>query len=323
MKGFLKARAFVMVLVLFMFGFVVCGVVFSDTVKILVPRSTSSVPFFLLADRGTLDEAGVKVKVEVFINHAQALARLIRGDVDFLYTGTSQGWQNWLNGGKIVMIDTGIWGVSYLVGKDASIKSFGDLKGKKIALPFPGSPLDFQTRYIMVKEGLNPDSDVSISYMPFNQTIAMLIKGKIDAAPLPEPLVTNLVVNKGLLRLVDYKKAWARVNGGNEKSPQVSLFALRSTVKRDKELIEKLVRAWRSASEEVTKEPMEMGKKYASWLSMPGSIVGNAVGNTLYYVPSFKENKREVIEYYNLMRQVLKADSKDLGDDFFFLGLGN
>ena len=308
----------VVVLVLFVVGFVTGGVVFSETVKILVPRSTSSVPFFLLADRGLSDGTGVEVSL--FINHAQALARLLRGEVDFLYTGTSQGWQNWLNGGKVVMVDTGVWGVSYLVGKDASIKSFADLKGKRIALPFPGSPLDFQTRYILIKKGVSPDLDVQISYMPFNQSIGMLIKGKIDAAPLPEPLVTNLVVNKGLLRLIDYKRAWADVNGGNEKSPQVSLFALKSTVERNKRLVIELVNAWREASREVTEKPIEMGKRYAKRLSMPGNIVGSAVGNTLYYVPSFRKNMEEVVSYYNLMRQVLKTDSADLTREFFFLG---
>ncbi len=31
------------------------------------------------------------------------------------------------------------------------------------------------------------------------------------SAPLPEPLATDVIMNKGLLRLVDYKKAWAKV----------------------------------------------------------------------------------------------------------------
>ncbi len=318
------ARVFrVSVLLLF---FVFVGVVFVGgegkeqraIVKILVPRSTSSVPFFALADRGFGD--GVNVKVDVFINHAQALALLLRGEVDFLYTGTSQGWQNWLNGGGIVMINTGVWGVSYLVGKSSSIKNFGDLKGKRIALPFPGSPLDFQTRYILLKKGLNPDKDLKINYMPFNQTIGMLIKGKIDAAPLPEPLVTNLVVNKGLLRLIDYKEAWATINGGNEKSPQVSLFTLKDTAEKNRKLIAELVETWREISMEVAENPMEVGNRYAGCLSMPANVVGNAVGKTLYYVPSFRENMEEVISYYNLMRRVLKSDSGELTEEFFFLG---
>ena len=123
------------------------------------------------------------------------------------------------------MINTGVWGVSYLVGKNQNIKNFSDLKGKRIALPFPGSPLDFQTRYILKKKGINPEKDLFISYSPFSQTIPKLLKDQLDAAPIPEPLATNVIQSYGLMRLIDYKEAWAEVSGGNKLSPQVSLFS--------------------------------------------------------------------------------------------------
>ena len=41
----------------------------------------------------------------------------LRGDADLLYTGTSQGWENRLGGSPIVIVGTGVWGVSSLVGQ--------------------------------------------------------------------------------------------------------------------------------------------------------------------------------------------------------------
>jgi ABC-type nitrate/sulfonate/bicarbonate transport system substrate-binding protein len=99
----------------------------ADTVKILAPKSTSSLPLLQLAADDPLP--GIDIQTETFINHPQALALLLKGDVDFLFTGTSQGWNNYLDGGPMVMINTGVWGVSYLIGKDASIKTLADLKG--------------------------------------------------------------------------------------------------------------------------------------------------------------------------------------------------
>ncbi len=70
-------------------------------------------------------------------------------------------------------------GVSSLVGKDPSIRGFADLKGKRIALPFPGSPLDFQSRALLVFEKLDPDKDVMISFGPFAQSVQRLMAGQL------------------------------------------------------------------------------------------------------------------------------------------------
>ncbi len=71
---------------------------------------------------------------------------------------------------------------SSLVGKDPQIKGFADLKGRRLAVPFPGSPLDFQSRALIAFEKLDPDKDVTISFGPFPQSVQRLVSGQIDAA---------------------------------------------------------------------------------------------------------------------------------------------
>ena len=85
-------------------------------VRVLVPQTTAALPFLLMASSGT--EPGIDLTVSFFANHAQALALLLRGETDLLLSGTSQGWENRLDGSPIVMLDTGVWGLSSLVGKD-------------------------------------------------------------------------------------------------------------------------------------------------------------------------------------------------------------
>jgi NitT/TauT family transport system substrate-binding protein len=284
--------------------------------KILVPQSTSSLPILFLAQEDPLP--GIDIQAEIFINHPRALALLLREEVDFLLTGTSQGWSNYLNGGPVVMINTGVWGVSYLVGKDASIQHFSDLKGKKIALPFPGAPLDFQTRYILKKQGIDPDKDVQISYSPFGQTVPKLIMGQIDAAPLPEPLATNMVNNKGLVRLIDYKEAWASVSGGDPLSPQVSLFTTKAFSRQHKELLNDLIPHWRRAVQKVQENPKKIAQQFSELLSMPVSVVEPAIRNTLFFVPSILENRQRMIEYYKMIKEFLPGDNSSLKEDFFF-----
>jgi NitT/TauT family transport system substrate-binding protein len=287
-----------------------------EILKILVPQSTSSFPILLLAQEDPL--LGIDIQAETFINHPRALALLLRGEVDLLLTGTSQGWNNYLDGSPIVMMNTGVWGVSYLIGKDALIKNFSDLKRKRIALPFPGSPLDFQTRYILRKKGLDPDKDVQLSYSPFGQTVPKLIAGQIDVAPLPEPLATDMVTNKGLLRLIDYKEAWAEVSGGDPLSPQVSLFATKTFSQQHQETLKALIDQWRTASQTVTEHPGEIARQFPEVLSMPASVIEPAIQNTLFFVPSIPENRDRVISYYNTIREFLPESGPALAEDFFF-----
>jgi NitT/TauT family transport system substrate-binding protein len=285
-------------------------------VRVLVPQSTAALPFLLMEREKSA--AGIEVHVDVFLNHPQALALLLRGEADLLLTGTSLGWDNRLDGSPIVMIDTGVWGVSFLVGKDASIRSFADLKGKTIALPFPGSPLDFQTRAILARENMDPERDLAIRYGPFTQSVQKLLAGQLDAAALPEPLATTVVRKNGLFRLVGYADAWALAMGGDGRSPQVSLFATEGFANGNKDLIIGLVGAWGEASRRVSGSPRQPAALFAPALSAEPEALEEATRNTLFSVPSFEENKSRVQRYYAAVARFLPGGDRRLEERFFF-----
>jgi ABC-type nitrate/sulfonate/bicarbonate transport system substrate-binding protein len=285
--------------------------------RILVPQSTSALPFFIMAKKSPI--GGMTVSVELFVNHPQALALLLKGDADLLLTGTSQGWENRLDGSPIVMVDTGVWGISSLVGRDPTIKGFSDLKGKRIALPFPGSPLDFQTRAILVREKIDPDRDLTISYGAFTQSIPMLLAGQLDAIALPEPQATTIVKERGLARIVTYSEAWAKINGGDGSSPQVSLFATEAFARSHASALVKLIDAWREETRSVQESPAESAAAFASALSTSPDILTEAVMNTLFSVPSFPENKTKILAYYQDVEPYFPGPKRPLDEKFFFL----
>ena len=216
------------------------------------------------------------------------------------------------------MINTGVWGVSYLNGKDPNIKSFSDLEGKRIALPFPGSPLDFQTQYILKKKDINPEKDLFISYSPFSQTIPKLLKDQLDAAPLPEPLATNVIQSYGLIRLIDYKEAWAEVSGGNKLSPQVSLFSTEEFSLSRKFFLIQFNREWQKASQFVMNNPGSSAVMAKDHLSLSTDVIETAIKNTYYLIPSFEDNIKMVTDYYKEIKNLLPGKRKDLDRDFFF-----
>ena len=304
-------------------GLLILGVVAGtaageDTVvSILVPQSTSSIPFFEIEARNSTGDilSGVRVSVEAFNNHAQALARLLTGDVDFLFTGSSVGWGNHLSGGPIVMIGTGVWGVSSLVGNDQDYSSLSDLIGKTVALPFPGAPLDLQMRYILMENGIDPDTDLRIVYSPLPQTAGQIISGQVDAAPLPEPLATTLVVAKGLKRYGRLQDIWAGVNGGDGYSPQVSLFCTVSKVPEIGAMVLQILDAWRLLSEAIVGDPLAAARRNAEKLGQPVAVVTEAIRNTLFYVPEQAENMDRIIRY---LLMIGSGNGVLPGEEFFF-----
>jgi NitT/TauT family transport system substrate-binding protein len=286
------------------------------SLKVLVPQANAALPFLLMEKDDTVP--GASLTVSQFIAHAQALAILLRGEADLLVTGTSQGWENRLGGSPIVIVDTGIWGVSSLVGRDPSIRSSADLKGRKIALPFPGAPLDLQTRSILARENIDPDRDLTISYGPFPQSIARLVAGQIDAAALPEPMATMAVREKGLHRLFTYADAWARATGGDRMSPQVSLFATEGFLRSHAALMPVLIEAWRKASAAVDADPVRTASRFASALSSDPAVLEEAVRNTLFAVPSPEENRTRVLAYYKDITRWLPGENRPLDEGFFY-----
>ncbi|HTZ50616.1 MAG TPA: ABC transporter substrate-binding protein [Spirochaetia bacterium] len=283
-------------------------------VRVLVSQTTAALPFLQMVKDGV---PGVDLEVNFFANHAQALALLLRGETDLLLSGTSQGWENRMDGSPIVMLDTGVWGVSSLVGKDPSIRGFADLKGRRIALPFPGSPLDFQSRALLAFDKLDPDKDVTISFGPFAQNVQRVLAGQLDAAALPEPLATTVVRKNGLRRLVQYSQAWARFTGGDPLSPQVSLFATEGWAREHGTLIAAVIAAWDSASKAVTASPETAAASFAAALNVDRDILEEATRNTLLAVPSPRENRDRVLSYYQSVSKYLPAGPRPLDDRFF------
>ena len=296
----------------------------APVLRLLAPLSNSSLPLLLLAERDPIP--GIDIQTTLYQNHAQALALLLRGEAELLLAGTTQGWENYLSGGPLLMISTGVWGISYLIGsRDCPpIRSIPDLAGRAIALPFPGSPLDFQTRFLLQHHGLDPDQDLKLIYSPPPQAAALLLKGQIDAAPIPEPLASELVVHRGLQRFLDYKQEWASARDGDPRSPQVSLFATRSYAEQNDSMLKELVVQWRAATEQVVKDPSGAAAEFHGILGFSEEVITLSIPGTLFYVPPPEENRDRVRTYYEAIKGFLPgkrgspAKTGELEDAFFF-----
>src|SRR3984957_5423420 len=89
-------------------------------------------------------------------------------------------------------------------GHTNEIKSIKDLAGKKVGVSAPGSSTDFFLKYMLNKNGVDPNSVAVIGVGLGATAVAAMEQGQIDAAIMLDPSVTLLQgKNKGLKILSD------------------------------------------------------------------------------------------------------------------------
>ena len=116
--------------------------------------------------------------------------------------------------GGIQAVAVNTLGVLYVVEKGDTVHSFADLKGRTILSTGKGTTPEYVLRYLLTKNGIDPDKDVKIEYYSeASEVTAQMAATKKDAiAVLPQPYVTAAQMKDSDLRVVlDLTKEWNKV----------------------------------------------------------------------------------------------------------------
>jgi NitT/TauT family transport system substrate-binding protein len=165
-------------------------------------------PTMLAYQLGEFKKAGVDVEVVQFKGGSEALKAVMGGSADVV-SGYFDHCVNLAAKGQhlqaFVVYDR-YPGFALVVSPKANdkIKSLKDLKDKKIGVSAPGSSTDFFLKYILAKNGVDPNSVGVIGVGLGATAIAAMEQGTIDAAIMLDPAVTVLAgTHKDLRILVD------------------------------------------------------------------------------------------------------------------------
>jgi NitT/TauT family transport system substrate-binding protein len=173
-----------------------------------------------------------------------------------------------------------------------TVKSVKDLAGKKVGVSAPGSSTDFFLKYILNKNGVDPNSVGVIGVGLGGSAIAAMEQGTIDAAIMLDPAVTVLAgkyKNLNILSDTRTQKDTLAVFGG--EYPGGALYTKSSWIKAHPKEAQALTNAilatlkWihsHTAEQIVAKMPKEMvGKNPALYLAA-----------LKYTMPMYSENGR-------------------------------
>lgn len=145
--------------------------------------------------------------------------KLVKGDLDIaavpanlacvLYNNTQ---------GQVDVIAVNTLGVLYLVSKDVEISSIKDLKGKTIYGAGKGSTPEYTLRYILEKNGIDPDNDVTIEWKSEHTEVVQAMATSDDAIGLlPQPFVTVAKSQiEGIDIAVDLNEEWNKIGDDSQ-----------------------------------------------------------------------------------------------------------
>ena len=122
--------------------------------------------------------------------------------------------------GKLLkMLAVNTLGVLYIMENGDSIQSAADLRGKTIYTTGQGANPEYVLKYVLEKNGIDPETDVKIEYVSQNEELAALLaNGTAQVAMVPEPTVTTILAQKPELRVaLNVTEEWDKASGGASK----------------------------------------------------------------------------------------------------------
>ena len=194
---------------------VVTASVSAEPVKIRVGQGPASEePLWLMKLKPNLTPNQGKaytLEFQVFRGTDMRFKAYEAGGLD-LFTGTaSANLQAWSSGLKFKAVaslsretEKGFV-TQFAVLADSPIKSIRDLKGKVIGNTGAHSSTELWLRLSLIKEGLDPDRDVSIVVVPFPAQGAALRAKKLDLATLVQPFYAGELAKGGFRTLFTSK----------------------------------------------------------------------------------------------------------------------
>ncbi|RDV05045.1 ABC transporter substrate-binding protein [Undibacter mobilis] len=231
-------------------------------------------PTMLAKQLGEFEKAGLNVEVVDFKGGSQSLQAVMGGSADVVsgyFDHTVNLAAKGQNLQSFVVYDR-YPGFALVVSPKhtATIKSIKDLAGKKVGVSAPGSSTDFFLKYMLSKNGVDPNSIGVIGVGLGATAIASMEQGEIEAAIMLDPAITVLAGrHKDLKILSDTRTAHDTLQVFGGEYPGGALYTKADWIKSHEKEVQAMTNAIIATLKWIhSHSPEEIAEK------MPAELVG-------------------------------------------------
>lgn len=248
-----------------------------DEFKIGAAPGPISYVLAYMQEKNMMEEQATKTTLISWGTYEQLKAMVTSDQVHITGTPITNALQLYNKGADVRLINVGVWGMLYVVSSDGALKEIQDLKGKEIAVMGKGGIHDLVFKHLLIKNGLDPEKDLKITYMDLAEASTKLAMKSVDYAVLNEPNSSIALANAKkegvqLHRAIDLQKEWAKITGKSDARIPQAGFVVLGKYADNKALISEFLNKYNEGAKWINDNGIEAGpivEKYFEKMKAP------------------------------------------------------
>ena len=202
-------------------------------------------PTTLAAQLGHYGSQGIDVELVDLQGGAKALEALLGGSADVVSGFFDHTIQLAAEGKRLKSFVTMLRYPGLALVSAGGAKSVAELRGKTVGVSAPGSSTHLFLNHLLLKNGLPVDSVAAVGVGMSAGAVAAMERGKVDAAVMAEPAISQLAARKGPLTILAEAQSPEGVRAvyGTDAYPAAVLYAKAEWVEANPILAQRLARA--------------------------------------------------------------------------------
>jgi len=275
----------------------------SISLKVAAPSGAPTLSMIKMFKENPAFGDNVEINYESIKSPDLMASRILSGELDIAVVPTNLAATLYNKGAQYSLAASTVWGVLYVVGNE-SIEGWDALKGKEIYTMGRGLTPDIAFRYLLSSNGINPDEDVTLTYLgDATELASAFIAGKSSISVIPEPVLSNVMLKKAnTMILLDLQEEWEKLNAGASSYPQASLIIKKEVYEKHPELINSFLKEYESSIDWLVKNSETAGaysEELGTGLSK-AAVVNGLERSNIRYVGA-QEAKEAISAYLKVL----------------------
>jgi len=231
--------------------------------------------------------------------------KIISGESDIAIVPTNLAAVLSKKGVDVKIAGSVVWGILYLITSE-DINSWEDLKGREIFMLGRGLTPDVTFRYILKKNGIDPDTDVTFRYVESGMELApAFIMGKSTISIMPEPMLTKVLSKKKDTKIfADIQDEWKKLSPSKKSYPQASLVVTGKLLNENPDYVKNFIAEFAESITWINENPAEAGaytEKISNGLKAP--ILTKSIPRSSLKWESATSARSALDEYFGILEQ--------------------
>ena len=215
------------------------------------------------------NENNEKYSFELKAKADEIIPLLVKGELDIAALPSNAAATVFNKNGEFIQVlAINTLGVLSILEKGDSVKSVADLRGKTILVPASGKGAtpEYALNYVLTKNGLDPQTDVTIEWKSeVTEIIGALKNGTATIAMLPQPAATTAKMKvEGLNTVLDLNDEWNKI-GGDSKLVTGVIVARKEFVEEHPEAVKEFLKAYEESTKYANENIAETAKLVAKY----------------------------------------------------------